>query len=686
MSQLPVAARGEEIAAAIARHQVIVLCGETGSGKTTQVPQICLRAGRGTNGLIGHTQPRRLAARSVAVRIAEETGTAPGTLVGYKVRFSDETGPDCRVKLMTDGILLQELRRDRDLRRYDTLIIDEAHERSVNIDFLLGYLKTLLPRRPDLRVVIMSATIDPQKFSAHFDDAPVIEVSGRTYPVEIRYQPGDEDSDSSEDIVRAVAALIDDKLDGDILVFLPGERDIRDAATMLRRHFNQQLDILPLYARLAAHEQDRVFSPGKKRRVVLATNVAETSITVPRIAAVIDTGLARINRYSHQSKIQRLPIEPISQASANQRAGRCGRVRDGTCIRLYSEDSFEQRDAYTDPEILRINLAQVLLRMADLRLGDIEAFPFPDPPDPRYVRDGLRLLGELRAIDDDERLTASGRKLARLAVDPRFGTMLINASRYGALREMLIITAALNIPDPADRREVEDPDPADDWRHPRSELIAYLQLWDLFHRRQKELNGSQLRKWCRRNGLAFMRLREWQDIHRQLRQQSHELRLRFNKQPAKYRQVHLAALSGLLSQVGHHREGVEYDGARGLRFRLVPGARQSPPWIVAATIQQTHRAYASQLAAVQPAWIERAATHLVRRRYSEPYWEAKKQRVYAGETVSLYGLTLRADRPVDFTGIDPRASMLVFTREGLARGLYRGDGAYRAHNDGIAAE
>lgn len=683
MALLPVAGRSEEIAAAIAAHQVLVLCGETGSGKTTQLPQICLAAGRGTNGMIGHTQPRRLAARSVALRLAEETGTQPGTLVAYKVRFSDQTGPQCRIKLMTDGILLQELRRDRQLRQYDTLIIDEAHERSVNIDFLLGYLQQLLPQRPELRLIIMSATIEPEKFSAHFSDAPILEISGRTYPVEIRYQPPGADSDGlADDIVDAVVELRNEKISGDMLAFLPGERDIRDAAAALRKRFAGRLDIVPLYARLAAHQQDRVFSPGPQQRVVLATNVAETSITVPRIAAVIDSGLARISRYSHQSKIQRLPIEPISRASAQQRAGRCGRVQDGICIRLYSEPDYQQRDAYTDPEILRVNLAQVLLRMADLELGDIGEFPFPDPPDERYVRDGLRLLAELQAIDETQQLTRRGRTLARLAVDPRFAAMLVSASEQGCLKEMLVIVAALGIADPADQRDADEPDPQDDWRHPRSELMAYLQLWTLFHQRQQQLSANRLRKWCRRHGLAFLRLREWQDIHRQLRWQAHQLKLRFNKEPASYKAIHLAALTGLLSQVGQHRDGPDYRGARGLQFRLVPNARikRRPPWIVAATIQQTGRAYASQLAAVQPAWIERGAGHLVRRSYSEPYWESTRQRVYADETVSLYGLTLRAGRAVDYTAIDPPAAMRVFTREGLARGLYSGAGEWRVHN------
>ena len=665
-----------------------MLCGETGSGKTTQVPQICLRAGRGSDGLIGHTQPRRLAARSVAARLASETGTAPGSLVAYKIRFTDQTGPDCRIKIMTDGILLQELRRDRRLSAYDTLIIDEAHERSVNIDFLLGYLKTILPRRPDLRVVIMSATIDPQRFSAHFADAPVVEVSGRTYPVEVRYRPPAEDADGLLDaLLEGLAELDTGKVGGDVLVFLPGERDIRDAATAIAKRFGPRFDVLPLFARLAAHEQDKIFSPGKSQRVILATNVAETSITVPGVAAVIDTGLARISRYSHQSKIQRLPIEPISQASAQQRSGRCGRVRDGICLRLYAQADFDEREAYSDPEILRTNLAGVLLRMADLGLGDIEAFPFPDPPDVRLVRDGKRLLAELQALDD-ERLTRIGRKLARLPVDPRFGRMLLAAGRNGSLREMLVIVSALSIADPAERRDVEHNDPDDDWRHPRSELTGFLNLWDLFHRRQRELSGNRLRKWCRRVGLSFLRMREWQDVHRQLRRQCHELKLRLNKEPAGYRAIHEAGLSGLLSQIGEHHDGPDYHGARNLGFRLAPGTDlvKRPKWVVSATIRQTHRAYASQVATVQPGWIERAGRHLVRRRYSEPYWDRKRQRVMAAETVSLYGLVLRADRQIDFAAHEPREAARVFTRDGLARGDYDGSGAYRTHNEGLARE
>ncbi len=699
--ELPVSQRRDDIAQAIRDHQVVIVAGETGSGKTTQLPKICLELGRGVTGQIGHTQPRRIAARTVAERIAEETSTQLGTAVGYKVRFTDKSGDNTLVKVMTDGILLNEIASDRDLYRYDTLIIDEAHERSLNIDFILGYLRQLLPRRPDLKVIITSATIDPERFAAHFaiDDqpAPIIEVSGRTYPVEVRYRPiADPEQRDTEDRdqIQAISDAIDELSangPGDILVFFSGEREIRDTADALKGRKN--LEVLPLYGRLSAAEQHRVFElPASRtmshRRVVLATNVAETSLTVPGIRYVIDPGTARISRYSLRTKVQRLPIEPISQASANQRKGRCGRVADGICIRLYSEEDFDSRPEYTDPEIQRTNLASVILQMAAARLGDIRAFPFVDPPDPRSITDGVRLLEELNAMKSD-RLTDTGRKMARLPVDPRIARMIIEADRQGCAREVLVIAAALSIQDPRERPA--DNQQAADTAHrrfaqPESDFLTFLALWDYLTDRQRELSGSAFRRMCRAEFLNYLRVREWQDLHAQLQSLSADLGLSTDSSSSERARVHTALLAGLLSHVGMKvvltaRPGTppergrrplpEYLGARGTRFAIFPGsalARKPPDWVVAAELVETSRLWGRIVASVEPEWVEPVAAHLVKRSYSEPRWSKSRGAVIATEKVTLYGIPIVADRTVNFDRIDPVASRELFIRHALVEG------------------
>ncbi len=700
-AELPVSQRRDDIAQAIRDHQVVIVAGETGSGKTTQLPKICLELGRGVTGQIGHTQPRRIAARTVAERIAEETSTQLGTAVGYKVRFTDKSGDNTLVKVMTDGILLNEIASDRDLYRYDTLIIDEAHERSLNIDFILGYLRQLLPRRPDLKVIITSATIDPERFAAHFaiDDqpAPIIEVSGRTYPVEVRYRPiADPEQRDAEDRdqIQAISDAIDELSangPGDILVFFSGEREIRDTADALKGRKN--LEVLPLYGRLSAAEQHRVFElPASRtmshRRVVLATNVAETSLTVPGIRYVIDPGTARISRYSLRTKVQRLPIEPISQASANQRKGRCGRVADGICIRLYSEEDFDSRPEYTDPEIQRTNLASVILQMAAARLGDIRAFPFVDPPDPRSITDGVRLLEELNAMKSD-RLTDTGRKMARLPVDPRIARMIIEADRQGCAREVLVIAAALSIQDPRERPA--DNQQAADTAHrrfaqPESDFLTFLALWDYLTDRQRELSGSAFRRMCRAEFLNYLRVREWQDLHAQLQSLSADLGLSTDSSSSERARVHTALLAGLLSHVGMKvvltaRPGTppergrrplpEYLGARGTRFAIFPGsalARKPPDWVVAAELVETSRLWGRIVASVEPEWVEPVAAHLVKRSYSEPRWSKSRGAVIATEKVTLYGIPIVADRTVNFDRIDPVASRELFIRHALVEG------------------
>ena len=729
--ELPISQRRDDIAAAIRDHQVVVVAGETGSGKTTQLPKICLELGRGQGsgrGIIGHTQPRRIAARSVAERIAEELGTELGDEVGYQVRFTDKTSRSSRIKLMTDGILLAELQRDRDLKRYDTIIIDEAHERSLNIDFLLGYLKRLLPRRPDLKLIITSATIDPDRFARHFADrqgrpAPVVEVSGRTYPVEIRYRPlvelpeEDEEGeaivrDQTEAIVEACAELGREG-PGDILVFLPGEREIRDTAEVLAASTDQLdrrgVEIVPLYSRLSATEQHKVFARHTGRRIVLATNVAETSLTVPGIRYVVDSGVARISRYSARTKVQRLPIEAISQASAQQRSGRCGRVEAGVAIRLYSEEDFESRPVFTEPEILRTNLASVILQMTSLRLGDIGRFPFVEPPDKRNITDGVQLLEELGAIGagtgagasastssrrGGHTLTQVGRRLARLPIDPRLGRMILEAERLRVLRDVLVIAAALSLQDPRERPVEQRPQA--DQLHARftdktSDFLTWLNLWRYLREQQRELSGSAFRRMCKREHLNYLRVREWQDFESQLRQVCREMKIDIGNASgtaggAAYDAdaIHQALLSGLLSHVGmleerdrtvpgkdRPRGPREYLGARNSRFAIFPGSGlkgANPAYVMAGELVETGRLWARQNAAIKPEWAERIGEHLVKRTYSEPHWSKKRASVMAHERVTLYGVPLVADRLVQYGRIDPAMSREMFIRHALVYG------------------
>ncbi|HVF17692.1 MAG TPA: ATP-dependent RNA helicase HrpA, partial [Steroidobacteraceae bacterium] len=675
---LPITAHREEISKALAAHQLIVVCGATGSGKTTQLPKMCIEAGRGTFGLIGHTQPRRIAARALANRLAAELGTNVGAAVGYQVRFNDRTGPDTRVKLMTDGILLRELEHDRLLRRYDTLIIDEAHERSLNIDFLLGVLKRILPQRPELRVIITSATIDPQRFAEFYGGAPIIEVSGRSYPVEVRYRPllGEEADDEltlAEGVVAAVREL-DHNDRGDVLVFLPGEKHIRDVDQALTKAKLHNSEVVPLYARLSTREQERVFERHNARRVVLATNVAETSLTVPGIRNVIDSGLARISRYSVRGKVQRLPIEPIAQASADQRKGRCGRESPGICIRLFDETDFTNRPLFTPPEILRTNLASVILQMATLGLGEPEDFPFVDPPDTRLINDGYRLLQELKAVDDSRRVTSLGRQIASLPLDPRLARMLMAADHHRSVSEMLVLAAFLASQDPRERPS--DAQQQADQRHAtyadtRSDFVTILKLWTMFNEQQEALSASQLRKWCRENFLSYIRLREWKELHRQLSEIAEELELKLNTTPADYADLHQAILTGFLGGIGSLDERREYEGARGTRFVVAPGtplASKPPKWLVAANLMETTRLYARMVAAIEPHWIEAAGAHLLKRQYAEPHWVPERGFVAAFESTSLYGLTLASRRRVNFGNVEPEQARLIFVREALVEG------------------
>ncbi|RCG25330.1 ATP-dependent RNA helicase HrpA [Sphaerisporangium album] len=697
---LPVSARRNDILEAVRDHQVVIVAGETGSGKTTQIPKICLELGRGVKGQIGHTQPRRIAARTVAERIAEELGIPLGGAVGYKVRFTDHSGDDTLVKLMTDGILLAEMQRDRLLSRYDTLIIDEAHERSLNIDFILGYLKQLLPRRPDLKVIITSATIDPERFSRHFGDAPIVEVSGRTYPVEVRYRPiTDEQEDQAQAIVDAVDELCAEG-PGDILVFLSGEREIRDTAEALK---GRQEEVLPLYARLSAGEQHRVFQAHRGRRIVLSTNVAETSLTVPGIKYVIDPGFARISRYSHRLKVQRLPIEPVSQASANQRKGRCGRTSDGVCIRLYAEEDFAGRPEFTDPEILRTNLASVILQMTTLGLGDISAFPFVEPPDQRQVKDGVNLLHELGAFDDDRRLTPIGGKLAQLPVDPRLARMVLAADANGCADEVMVIAAAMSIQDPRER-------PADkqaqaDQKHARfadkeSDFLTYLKMWDYLREQQKELSSGQFRRMCKADYLNYLRVREWQDIYSQLRQVATGMGITLNSTRAEAYPIHVSLLAGMLSHIGvmdveKNEEGSrrramrEYIGARNARFAIFPGSglfRKQPRWVMAGELVETSRLWARVVAKIEPQWIEPLAGHLVKRTYSEPHWEKNQGAVMAYEKVTLYGVPIVVDRKVTYGRIDPELSRDLFIRHALVEGDWETNHRFLKENRRLLSE
>lgn len=700
---LPVSQKRDDIAQAIAHHQVVIVAGETGSGKTTQLPKICAELGRGKYGLIGHTQPRRLAARSVANRIAEEMETELGGFVGYKVRFTDQISDQTQIKLMTDGILLAEIQNDRFLNQYDTIIIDEAHERSLNIDFILGYLKQLLPRRPDLKVIITSATIDPERFSKHFSNAPIIEVSGRTYPVEVRYRPlaGDDDSESDRDQLEGIFQAVDELCDeglGDILIFMNGEREIRDTADALSKRNLRDTEIVPLYARLSAGEQNKIFQPHAGRRIVLATNVAETSLTVPGIKYVIDPGTARISRYSYRTKVQRLPIEPISQASANQRKGRCGRTEEGICIRLYSEEDFLSRPEFTDPEILRTNLASVILQMTALGLGDIEAFPFVEAPDKRNIQDGVRLLEELGAINDQikdpkKRLTESGKQLARLPIDPRLARMVLEASKLGCLKEVMIIASALSIQDPRERPS-DKQQSADDkhrrFNHEDSDFLTLVNLWHYIGQQQKALSSNQFRRQCKLDYLNYLRVREWQDVYTQLHQSTREMGFKLNDEPGSYHAVHSAILVGLLSHIGmKDQEKNEYHGARNARFNIFPASglfKKQPKWVMSAELVETSKLWARVVAKIEPDWIEPLAKHLIKRSYSEPHWSKKNAAVMAYEKVMLYGIPIVPKRLVNYGTIDPVLSREIFIRSALVEGDWETKHAFFKQNRALLAE
>ena len=743
-ADLPITARREELLEVIAANQVVIVAGETGSGKSTQLPKLCLELGRGTNGWIGHTQPRRVAARTVAERVAEELSTDLGGTVGYAVRFTDRVGEDTAIKVMTDGILLAELQRDRDLRRYDTIIVDEAHERSLNIDVLLGHLKRLLPRRPDLKVIITSATIDTARFADHFctDDrpAPVVEVSGRSYPVEIRYRPygglhpADEGDDVIDDDRDQVTAVCDAVMEltregpGDVLVFLSGEREIRDTADALTKETltGRPLagtEILPMYARLSAAEQHRVFEAHRGRRVVLATNVAETSITVPGVRYVVDAGTARISRYSHRLKVQRLPIEAVSQASANQRAGRCGRVAPGICIRLYSEDDLLARPAFTDPEIQRTNLASVILQMTNLGLGDVARFPFLDPPDPRAIRDGVALLEELDAVvadrdGDRRRLTKVGRQLVRLPIDPRLARMVVEAQRQGCVREVLIIAAALSIQDPRERPTDQEQAAAEAhgrFKVPGSDLLSLVRLWDHLSERRDTLSSSRFRRECRDGFLNYLRVREWIDLHRQLARAAATLDIKPSETGnggghAHPDRVHKAILAGLLSHVGMlerpddkaqgrqlnrgrgqsgQRQSREYRGARGSRFQIAPGsglARKPPGWVMAAELVETNRLWARQVAAIEPEWAEDLGAHLVKRSYGDPRWDERSGRAVTTEQVTLYGLPIVTGRRVGYDRVDRDEARDLFIEHALVRREWDSPHPFLVHNDEVMEE
>ncbi|MDP2904008.1 MAG: ATP-dependent RNA helicase HrpA [Methylovulum sp.] len=759
---LPVTGKKDEIAALISAHQVIIMCGETGSGKTTQLPKICLSIGRGTAGFIGHTQPRRIAARTVADRIAEELGETIGKSVGYKIRFNDKTHANSLVKLMTDGILLAESQNDPYLNQYDTIIIDEAHERSLNIDFLIGYMKWLLPKRPDLKLVITSATIDTQRFSTHFNDAPIIEVSGRTYPVDIRYRPigqdvedeGDDDpfagsewarnapegsrawtarDETSDDLQNAILDAVDEltrDLRGDILIFLSGEREIRETADSLKKFHPTQYEVLPLYSKLSVGEQERVFNPkGGRLRIVLATNVAETSLTVPGIRGVIDTGHARISRYSHRSKIQRLPIERISQSSANQRAGRCGRVAEGICIRLYSHDDYLARPEFTEPEIMRTNLSAVILQMAALNLGDIEDFPFIEPPDEKMIRDGKTMLHEVNALDKSGKLTDTGRQLAKFPTDPKLARMLIAAHDEGCLHEVAIIVAGLSVQDPRDK-------PADKmaqaeakhaaFRHPESDFLTLLTIWNTFEEQKKHLSNSKLRKYCTDNFLSYLRMREWFDSHAQIMQVvKGDLKMHVNEIPPsppfskggtngillakgeaippfekgglggistpddRYENIHRALLTGLLSNIGFRHEQYEYLGARGLKFFIFPGSglhKLKPKWIMAAEQVETSKVYARTVARIEPEWIEQCAPHLVKHNYYDPHWEKKAGRSAVSERTLLYGLTLQVGRKIPYERVDPKSARELFIQSALVSHDYHSNAPFFVANQKLLEE
>ena len=716
-ADLPVVAKREDLARAIAENQVVIVCGETGSGKTTQLPKICLTLGRGVLGVIGHTQPRRVAARSVATRIAAELKAELGGLVGYKVRFHDKVAPDTVIKLMTDGILLAEIHSDPFLKRYDTIIIDEAHERSLNIDFLLGYLKQLLPSRPDLKLVITSATLDAERFARHFG-AAIVEVSGRSYPVEIRYRPlqVSDEGEAAEgsprsggantgallagaaDVPAAVSSALDELsaggLRGDVLVFLPGEREIRDTAEALRRHHPKGIEILPLYSRLSAAEQDRVFKTDGKRRVVLATNVAETSLTVPNIGYVIDCGLARVNRYSIRQKVEQLHIEKISRAAANQRAGRCGRVMSGICIRLYGEEDFLLRDEFTDPEIFRVSLATVILRMSALDLGDIAKFPFIEPPTPRMIADGYQLLSELNAIDEQQRLTSLGLDLSKLPLDPKIARLLLAGRQYQCLTEILVIASALSVQDPRERPL--DRQEAADQAHKRfaderSDFLAFIKIWAWFEQALAHKQSNRLlAEECRKNFLSPLRLREWRELYQQLHAQVTEMGMRENELPASYEQMHKALLCGLLGNIGmKSMDGNEYMGARSIKFYIAANsvlAKKNPKWVMAGELVETHRLYARTVAKIEPEWLEETGGHLIRRHYYDPHWEKKPAQVVAFERSTLHGLLLNAKRRVHYGPMNVPESREIFIRQALVGGEFDTKAPFFAFNQKLIAE
>ena len=705
---VPVTGKKDDIAKLIQDNQVVIVCGETGSGKTTQLPKICLAIGRGAAGFIGHTQPRRIAARTVADRIAEELGEPLGKSVGYKIRFNDKTHADSLVKLMTDGILLAESQNDPYLNQYDTIIIDEAHERSLNIDFLLGYMKWLLPKRPDLKLIITSATIDTQRFSTHFNNAPIIEVSGRTYQVDQRYRPitakldegkakSEELDDTGDELQNAILDAVDElyrDLRGDILIFLSGEREIRETTESLRKHHPTLYEILPLYSKLSVSEQERVFKPKcGKLRIVLATNGAETSLTVPGIRGVIDTGHARISRYSHRSKIQRLPIERISQSSANQRAGRCGRVAEGICIRLYSHDDYLARPEFTEPEILRTNLSAVILQMIALNLGDIEDFPFLEPPDDKMIRDGKNVLHEVNALDKAGKLTEVGRQLAKLPTDPKLARMLIAAGEEHCLTEVAIIVSALSVQDPrekpADKMQQADAKHLV-FRHPESDFLTILNIWNTFEEQKKHLSNSKLRKYCSDNFLSYIRMREWFDIHSQIMQViKGDLKIHPNTDEAGYEKVHRALLTGLLSNIGFRHESHEYLGARGLKFFIFPGSglhKLKPKWIMAAEQVETSKVYARNVARIEPEWIEACAGHLVKHNYYDPRWEKKSARCMVFSRTLLYGLTLQAGRKIPYDHVEPKAAREIFIRSALVDHDYHSNAKFYVSNQKLLEE
>ncbi|MGR9015096.1 MAG: ATP-dependent RNA helicase HrpA, partial [Gammaproteobacteria bacterium] len=726
---LPVTGKKDDIAKLIQENQVVILCGETGSGKTTQLPKICLSIGRGAAGFIGHTQPRRIAARTVADRIAEELGEPIGKSVGYKIRFNDKTHSESLIKLMTDGILLAESQNDPYLNQYDTIIIDEAHERSLNIDFLIGYMKWLLPKRPDLKLIITSATIDTKRFSTHFNDAPIIEVSGRTYPVEMRYRPivpkeeadGEKATDdqsawsglarnapegaragtaldeTGDELQHAILDAVEElyrDLRGDILIFLSGEREIRETADSLKKYHPTQYEILPLYSKLSVSEQERVFKPkGGKIRIVLATNVAETSLTVPGIRCVIDTGHARISRYSHRSKIQRLPIERISQSSANQRAGRCGRVAEGICIRLYSHDDYLARPEFTEPEIMRTNLSAVILQMMSLKLGDIEDFPFIEPPEDKMIRDGKTVLHEVNALDKTGKLTEVGKQLAKFPTDPKLARMLIAAAHEHCLSEVAIIVSALSVQDPrekpADKMQQADQKHAA-FRHPESDFLTLLNIWNTYEDKKKHLSNSKLRKYCTENFLSYMRMREWFDIHSQIMQVvKGDLKMHPNTDDPGYDKIHRALLPGLLSNIGFRHEQYEYLGARGLKFFIFPGSglhKLKPKWIMAAEQVETSKVYARNVARIEPEWIEQCAEHLVKHNYYDPHWSKKGARCMVSSRTLLYGLTLQAGRKIPYDHVDPKAAREIFIRSALVDHDYHSNARFYVANQKLLEE